>query len=349
MNKWQKVIGFVLVSLLVQPAFALEARSQQILTLGTANVTGVYFPAGGAICRMFNMHVQEHGKRCVVESTGGSISNLDAIRDGYLDVGVSQSDWQYHAYHGTGSFEEKGANKNLRSIFSLHSEPFTVVARADSDINSFDDLKGKRINVGNVGSGMKATMDMVMRIYGWKHSDFPVMAELKAVDQSTALCDNQLDAIIYAAGHPNGAIQEITRRCNAKLVDVSGAVIDKLIKENPFYSYVTIPGGMYRGNPNPITTFGVKATLVTSTELDTQTVYELTKAVFNQFDEFKTLHPVFSMLTKQGMIVDGNSAPLHKGALAYYKEAGLYPHKNEVEVQPISHVIETETGYVAAK
>lgn len=295
-----------------------------ILSVGTANVTGVYFPAGGAICRLFNTSTQEHGTRCVVESTGGSISNLEGIRKGNLDVGVSQSDWQFHAYHGTGDFVGQGPNRELRSVFSLHSEPFTVVARKDSNITKFEDLKGKRLNIGNPGSGMRATMEMVMRAYGWKHSDFSLMSELKAIDQGSALCNNHVDAIVYAAGHPNGAIQEVTSRCATKLINVSGPVIDKLMRASPFYSYVKIPGGMYKGNPEDTVTFGVKATLVTSTKEDADTIYALVKAVFDHFDDFKTLHPVFSTLDKVDMVLDGNSAPLHEGALRYFKQTGLY-------------------------
>ncbi len=304
--------------------FTSNASDEKILTIGTANVTGVYFPAGGAICRLFNVSSKEHGTRCVVESTEGSIYNLDALRKGELDIGITQSDWQYHAFNGTGDFLKQGPNRDLRSIFSLHSEPFTVVARMDANINKFEDLKGKRINIGNEGSGMRATMEMVMRAYGWGHKDFSLVSELKAMDQGQALCDNHVDAIIYAAGHPNGAIQEVTSSCPTKLISVNGPVIDKLIESNPYYSYVVIPGGMYKGSPEDIYTFGVKASVVTSASVPSDEIYHLVKSVFDHFDDFKTLHPVFSTLDKVQMVLDGNSAPLHDGAMRYFKEVGLY-------------------------
>jgi TRAP transporter TAXI family solute receptor len=318
--------------------------SDEMFAIGTANVTGVYFPAGGAICRLFNANTRgEPVPHCVVESTDGSLTNLAAIRNGTLDAGITQSDWQFHAYQGSGDFAAVGPNRDLRAVFSLHSEPFTVVARKDSKITKFEDLKGKRLNIGNIGSGMRATMERVMQAYGWKHSDFSLMSELTAVQQGSALCNDQVDAIIYTAGHPNGAIQEVTSRCDTKLVDVTGPVIDKLMQSNPFYSYVKIPGGMYRGSPEDITTFGVRATLVTSAQQDSKTIYALVKSVFDNFDAFKSLHPVFSTLNKVDMVLDGNSAPLHEGAMRYYRQTGLYEKalsakdaKSEVESTALS-------------
>lgn len=301
-----------------------QARAEdRFFTIGTAGVTGVYYPAGGAICRLVARGRKDHGIRCTVESTGGSIYNLNAIRQGDLDMGVAQSDWQYHAYEGTALFERLGADKDLRSVFSLHSEPFTVVARKDSGIQSFDDLKGKRVNIGNPGSGMRATMEILMQAKGWKMDDFKRTFEMKASEQGQALCDNNIDAMIYAAGHPNGAIQEVTSTCEAVLIPVQGEAVDKLVEGFPFYTYATIPGGMYVGNPDNVKTFGVKATFVSSEKVDEELIYQVVKAVFDNFDSFKTLHPVFSTLDPALMVQDGNTAPLHKGAERYFREKGL--------------------------
>lgn len=302
---------------------AQAAAANRLVTIGTAGVTGVYFPAGGAICRLVNIRRKENNIKCSVESTGGSIYNLNAIRSGEIDMGIVQSDWQFHASKGDGPFSATGKFDKLRSVFSLHSEPFTIVARADSGINNFSDLEGKRVNVGSPESGMRATMEEVMKAYGWTPKSFSLMSELEASEQGNALCNNEVDAIVFAAGHPNGTIQEITSSCPTKLIDVSGPQIDRLLKENPFYSYATIPGGMYKGNEQPTKTFGVKATLVTSSDLDPDLVYEIVKAVFDRFDDFKTLHPVFSTLNKTLMVFDGNTTPLHEGALRYYRETGL--------------------------
>ena len=211
----------------------------------------------------------------------------------------------------------------LRAIFSVHPEPFTVVARADSGIESFDDLKGKRVNIGNPGSGQRGTMEVVMAALGWEKSDFALASELKSAEQSQALCDNKIDAIVFTVGHPSGSIKEATTSCDSVLVSVSGDAIDKLVAENDYYRTATIPGGMYRGNPDDVVTFGVGATFVSSTNTSTDVVYQVVKAVFENFEDFKKLHPAFSVLKKEEMIKDGLSAPLHDGALKYYKEAGL--------------------------
>ncbi|OKH86456.1 TAXI family TRAP transporter solute-binding subunit [Thalassospira sp. TSL5-1] len=300
-----------------------SAADQKFITIGTGGVTGVYYPTGGAICRLVNKGRKDHGIRCSVESTGGSVYNVNTIRAGELDMGVAQSDIQYYAYNGTGKFEDQGPFKELRAVFSIHPEPFTVVARADSGIKTFDDLKGKRVNIGNPGSGQRDTMDVVMAAKGWSVDDFALASELKPAEQSQALCDNKIDAMIYTVGHPAGSIQEATTACDSVLVDVSGPEIDKLVADNPYYRIATIPGGMYRGNPEDVKTFGVGATFVSSTNTDTDIVYNVVKAVFENFDDFKKLHPAFAVLKKEEMIKDGLSAPLHDGAVKYYKEAGL--------------------------
>ena len=302
---------------------AATVSAESFITIGTGGVTGVYYPTGGAICRLVNKGRKEHGIRCSVESTGGSVYNLNTIRAGELDMGVAQSDWQYHAYHGTSKFEEAGANKDLRAVFSVHPEPFTVVARADSGIKTFTDLKGKRVNIGNPGSGQRGTMEVVMSALGWSKDDFALASELKAAEQSKALCDNKVDAIVYTVGHPNGSIKEATTSCDTVLVNVVGPAIDKLVADNDYYRTATIPGGMYRGNASDTQTFGVGATFVSSTNLPADTVYQVVKAVFENFDSFRKLHPAFGNLDKKQMAKDGLSAPIHDGAAKYYKEAGL--------------------------
>lgn len=293
------------------------------VTIGTGGVTGVYYPTGGAICRLVNKGRKKHGIRCSVESTGGSVYNINAIRAGELDMGVAQSDWQYHAYYGTSKFKSKGPFKELRAVFSVHPEPFTVVARRDSGIKNFMDLKGKRVNIGNPGSGQRGTMEVLMKALGWTNKTFKLASELKSAEQSQALCDNKIDAMVFTVGHPSGSIKEATTTCDAILVNVTGPAVDKLVKDNDFYRYATIPGGMYNGNPKDTKTFGVGATFVSSTKVPARVIYEVVKAVFDNFDSFKKLHPAFKVLKKKEMIKDGLSAPLHAGAIKYYKEAGL--------------------------
>ncbi len=300
-----------------------QAADQTFVTIGTGGVTGVYYPTGGAICRLVNKGRKEHHIRCSVESTGGSVYNLNTIAAGELDMGVAQSDWQYHAYNGTSKFKQKGPNKDLRAVFSVHPEPFTVVARADSGIKDFKDLKGKRVNIGNPGSGQRGTMEVVMGALGWTKKDFKLASELKSAEQSKALCDNKIDAMVFTVGHPSGSIKEASTSCDSVLVTVTGPEIDKLVAENAYYRKATIPGGMYRGTDSDTMTFGVGATFVTSAKVPENVIYNVVKAVFENFDQFKKLHPAFSVLKKEEMIKDGLSAPLHDGAVKYYKEAGL--------------------------
>ncbi|MDV7341249.1 TAXI family TRAP transporter solute-binding subunit [Terasakiella sp. A23] len=300
-----------------------QADGKGFISIGTGGVTGVYYPTGGAICRLVNKGRKDHGVRCSVESTGGSVYNINTIKAGELDMGVAQSDWQYHAYNGTSKFKDAGAFKDLRAVFSVHPEPFTVVARADAGIKTFADLKGKRVNVGNPGSGQRGTMEVLMDALGWKMGDFALASELKAAEQSQALCDNKIDAMVYTVGHPSSSIKEATTSCNSVIVEVSGPEVDKLIADNSYYRTATIPGGMYRGNDADVKTFGVGATFVSSTNVDSNTVYNVVKSVFENFDAFKKLHPAFGVLKKEEMAKDGLSAPLHDGAAKYYKEAGL--------------------------
>jgi len=299
------------------------APKNQFVTIGTGGVTGVYYPTGGAICRLVNQTRKEHGVRCSVESTGGSVYNINTIRSGELDMGVAQSDWQYHAYNGTSKFKKAGKFKDLRAVFSVHAEPYTVVARADSGIKTFADLKGKRVNVGNPGSGQRGTTEVLLKAMGWTMKDFGLVSELKASEQSKALCDNKIDAMVYVVGHPSGAIKEATTSCDSVLVKVSGSSVDKLINDNSFYRSATVPGGMYSGNESDTSTFGVGATFVSSAKVPDDVIYNVVKAVFENFDKFTKFHPAFANLKKNEMIKDSLSAPLHPGAAKYYKEAGL--------------------------
>ncbi|MFW2589949.1 TAXI family TRAP transporter solute-binding subunit [Sagittula sp. SSi028] len=301
---------------------APAAYAEEFITIGTGGVTGVYYPTGGAICRLVNKGRRDHGIRCSVESTGGSVYNINTIREGELEFGVAQSDWQYHAYNGTSRFEEAGPFEELRAVFSVHPEPFTVVARADADIATIEDLKGKRVNIGNPGSGQRGTMEVLMEAMGWTNDDFALATELKAAEQSAALCDNQIDAMVYTVGHPSGSIQEATTACDSVLVEVAGDVVDGLVEENSFYRTATIPGGMYRGNDEDTATFGVGATFVSSSNVSEEVVYTLVSSIFENFEDFKTLHPAFANLKPEEMATAGLSAPLHDGAAKYYREQG---------------------------
>jgi uncharacterized protein len=301
---------------------APAAAQQKFMTIGTGGVTGVYYAAGGAICRLVNKDRAKHNIRCSVESTGGSVFNVNTIKAGELDMGFVQSDVQFNGLKGVGQFKDSGAYPDLRAVFSVHPEPFTVVGRKEANATRFEDFKGKRFNVGNPGSGTRASMDELLGALGWKISDFSLASELKADEHGPALCDGKIDGFFYAVGHPSANIQDPTTTCGAKLVSISGPAIDKLMAGKPYYAKATIPAGLYPNNPQPTETYGVLATVVASSKTPTETVYQVVKAVFDNFEEFKKLHPALANLKAEDMVKAGNSAPLHEGASRYYKEKG---------------------------
>lgn len=309
-------------SLVMGVGSTATAAEQTFVSIGTGGVTGVYYPTGGAICRLVNKTRKEHGIRCSVESTGGSVFNINAVRTGDLEMGVAQSDWQYHAYHGTSKFKDAGAFKDLRAVFSVHAEPATIVARTDANINHVKDIKGKRMNVGQPGSGTVATYDVLAETLGIARDDLKLAAELKSSEMGQALCDNKIDAYIILVGHPAGVIKETTTTCDSKIVTIDGPEIDSLINDNSYYRSAVVPGGMYTGNPEDVATFGVGATFVSSAAVPADVVYQVVKGVFDNFADFKKLHPAFGNLKESEMISDALSAPLHEGAIRYYKERG---------------------------
>lgn len=297
--------------------------AQQSLTIGTGSEAGVYYQLGRALCYLAERDEALKNAGCAALSTAGSIFNLEKLRSGTLRLGVAQSDWHFHAVRGSGPFAAAGPDEGLRSLFSVHGEPFTVVARRDAGITRLQDLAGKRVNIGNPGSGQRATMETVMAALGWDRSAFSLADELSAAQQSLALCHDRVQAMIYTVGHPNASVGQAAGLCDAVMVEVSGAAIDKLIAENPFYAATEIPGGIYAGNPEPVQTFGVKATLVTTASLGEDLAYAIARSVLGDLRRFRKMHPAFGGLDERRMVVDGLSAPLHSGALRYYREAGL--------------------------
>jgi uncharacterized protein len=310
--------AFIVASLFAPPVLA----QQKFISVGTGGVTGVYYVAGGAICRLVNKDRAKHGVRCSVESTGGSVFNINTIKAGELDMGFAQSDVQFNAAKGLSQFRDGGAYADLRAVFSVHPEPFTVLARKEANIKSFADFKGKRFNIGNPGSGTRASMEELLTALNWKSTDFSLASELKADEHGSALCDGKIDGFFYGVGHPSANIQDPTTSCGAKLVGLVGPEIDKLMVGKPYYAKVSIPAGLYPNNPQATPTFGVLATFVASAKTPADTVYTVVKQVFDNFEEFKRLHPALADLKPENMIKDGLSAPLHEGAIRYYKEKG---------------------------
>lgn len=323
-QKLKLALSAGLMAYAVCSAPVAQAQAQKFVSLGTGGVTGVYYAAGGAICRIANRQATENGFRCSVESTGGSVFNVNTIQAGELDFAFAQSDVGFAAYGGHGQFEG-AAIEELRSLFSLHAEPLTFVTHPDSNIKTFDDLKGKRFNVGNPGSGQRASMEEYLNELKLDLTYFGLASELRPDEHGTALCDKKIDGFVYSVGHPSANIQDPTSTCQAKLMSIDGPAVDKLVDENSYYARAVIPGGLYANNPDDTHTYGVLATVLSSTRVDEDTVYKLVKTVFENLEDFKQLHPALATLEKESMVKDGLTAPLHPGAEKYYKEVGLLP------------------------
>jgi TRAP transporter TAXI family solute receptor len=295
------------------------------VTIGTGGITGVYYPTGGAIARIVNKKKDEYGIRCTVESTGGSVFNVNAVMSGDLEFGVVQSDRQYQAINGLAEWKDKGKQEDLRAVFTIHPESITLVAAVDAGIESIQDLKGKRVNIGNPGSGQRQNSIDALSAVGIDYKTDITAESVKAAEAPGLLQDGRIDAFFYTVGHPAGNIKEATAGARkVRIVPITGPGIDKLVADNPYYAKATVPISFYPGAENDadVETFGVKATFVTSAKVPDNVVYAITKEVFDNFEDFKKLHPAYVVLTKQNML-EGQSAPIHPGALKYYKEAGL--------------------------
>jgi hypothetical protein len=295
------------------------------VTIGTGGITGVYYPTGGAIAKIVNKKRKQYGIRATVESTGGSVFNVNAVMAGDLEFGVVQSDRQYQAWNGLAEWKDKGAQKDLRAVFTIHPESITLVAADDADIKTIQDLRGKRVNIGNPGSGQRQNSIDALTAAGLDYEK-DIMAEGVVADEAPGLLqDGRIDAYFYTVGHPSGNIKEATAgRRKVRILDVTGPGINSLIAEKPYYAVAKIPMKFYPGalTEEDVTTFGVKATFVTSAEVPDEVVYAITKEVFDNFLDFKKLHPAYEVLTKKNML-EGMSAPIHPGAMKYYKEAGM--------------------------
>ena len=296
--------------------------AQTFVSIGTGSVNGVYYPVGGAICRLVNRQRNRHGIHCSVVSTAGSIDNLNALRSGALQMGVVQSDWQYHAYHGSDRFVTAGAFEDLRALFSVHPRPVTIIARTDSDIRRVADLRGKRFHVGNPGSGARSSWTVLAPAFGLSHSDPAWVSGLQSAEIAQALCDNKIDAFMMLVDHPSGLVEDTASACDVRLVAIEGPPVDALVADAAFYRKVIIAGGQYRGNPQDTPSYGAGATVVTSAKVPADVVYPVVKAVFEQLDRFTALHPAFAGLTAAQMVRDSLTAPLHDGAVQYYRERG---------------------------
>lgn len=317
-------IALLTISLCLVSIGSAHAKPKpEYLIVGTGGLSGIYYPAGSAICRIVNRYRKQQGIRCSVESTRGSVANLNTLGSGDIDLAIAQSDTQFHAYNGTDAFADMPANRHLRTLFNLHAEPFTVVVSEKSGIETFDELKGKRVSIGRPGSGQRQTMQALMTAKGWHLDDFAEVHELTAIHHGRALCDGAIDAFVYTVGHPAGSITEAADNCKIKLISVPEEAISDLVGTHTYYQPMRIAGGIYRGVESDTDTLGVRAALIASTATSADTVYHIVKDVFENLDSMQEMHPAFEALVKQQMVPSNPQIPLHEGAIRYFREAGL--------------------------
>jgi len=314
--------ALVAVAALAFSGGALGAR--QFIAIGTGDVTGVPYHGGGAICSLVNAGRSDHQIRCTVKSTSGSIANIDALRRGERDFGFAQSDLAQQAFRGTGAFDERGAFEGLRVVAAMHPETITLIARGGAGIETVQDLRGRRVNLGRAGSGERATMQSLLDTLGWTAEDFSETVELGASEQVDALCDGDVDAALLVSGHPNNAVNTALE-CGGRLVPVSGPAINRLVRNAPYYSTTVIPAGIYPGLSEEIPTYGVTSLLLSSTNSSRQTVFEVTRAMFEHVGRLRGWHRAFADLTPERMARGTTviEVPLHPGAGAWYRDAEL--------------------------
>lgn len=301
-------------------------KNMSHLLLGTGSVQGVYFPIGGVICRLLNRHKNLHKIRCSLESTGGSIYNLKEIGEGNFDLVFAQSDWQFHAYHGSSAFEKQGANQSLRAVFALEADPLALIVRASSEVQSFDDLADRRVSFGYTRSLQHRIIDDFLEIKGWSNDNFKEVRPMSDIKQVTQLCNEQIEAITLLTSSLNDNLRELGEGCEIRIIPITGPEVSQVIKAKPYYRTGRVLKGMYGGNED-VMSFGLGATFVASESTSPKAIYHVVKEIVENFRDFKSLHPSLADLDKKELSHAGISIPLHPGAIRYYKEARLL-HKN---------------------
>ncbi|MFQ2908691.1 TAXI family TRAP transporter solute-binding subunit [Aeromonas allosaccharophila] len=300
---------------LLLPLCALSALlpfGSQALTIGTGPLNGVYYPTGGAICRVLNADHALHGDSCTVQSTRGSMANLKALGKGEVQLALVQSDVLHHALHGTGPFSGQGANSELRSLFRLYQESLTLLAAPDSGITTLADIEGKRVYPGNSGAGEQITSQALMAAMGWQPGQF-VAYQLKSNSEPLeGLCDGSLDAAFVVAGHPSQAVGDLISRCKVRLIPIEGEQIDTLLKQHPYYQRSRIAANLYPGQTASINNIGMSAELVALASLPDPIVRTVRDTLLARIKQFSRLHPALSKVTPEQLQAQ-TELPLHAG------------------------------------
>ena len=319
------VMACGLAALAVAELGCAQITRRPDVEIGAVGPTDIDYPLGGSICRLFNLAKPRHGLRCAETPTVGSVANVESLRNGRIDVGIVPSDVLADAAAGRGPFASSGPATDLRVLFAGHADIFTLVAHRGSGIRSVADLRGKRIGIGSPGSRQRANMARVIHALGLTRNDFAAVREFSPAKQSRAFCANELDAIVYSVAHPNGLINDVTRTCHGMLVPVDGPAIDRMLSRYGEYERAVVPGGTYPANPADVHTFGVRAVVVTTDRMPDAVAYEISRAVFDNFSDFRRLHPAFEALSVAEMVHNTGRVPIHSGAARYYRERGWLP------------------------
>ena len=298
---------------------APSAKAAQDILFGGASITGVYYQVALQISGLMNKY-QGENYNYVGRPTGGSVFNVNAIERGAFDFGVAQSDRNWQAYHGKADWEGRPM-EDLRSVFSMHPETVMLVTRKDTGIEKVEDIKGKRVNIGNPGSGQRHNAQDVLRIYGIDENRDIRAEGLQQHEASRALVDRKVDAFFYTVGNPSAAIEEPATSVDIRMIPLNHEKIREMVDENPYYIMTNIPAGTYRGVDYDVETYAVTATVITNRNVADDVVYDMVKAVFENLEELKASHAAFRHLNPEEML-QGLSAPFHPGAEKYYKERG---------------------------
>ena len=300
---------------LLLPLCALSALlpfGSQALTIGTGPLNGVYYPTGGAICRVLNAGHALHGDSCTVQSTRGSMANLKALNKGEVQLALVQSDVLHHALHGSGPFSGQGANHELRSLFRLYQESLTLLAAPNSGITTLADIEGKRVYPGNPGTGEQITSKALMAAMGWQPGQF-VAYQLKSNSEPLeGLCDGSLDAAFVVEGHPSLSIGDLINRCKVRLIPIEGEQVDKLLKRHPYYQRSRIAANLYPGQTSSLNNIGMSAELVTLDSLPDPIVRTVRDTLLARVKQFSRLHPALSKVTPEQLQAQ-TELPLHPG------------------------------------
>ncbi|MEZ5661225.1 MAG: TAXI family TRAP transporter solute-binding subunit [Burkholderiaceae bacterium] len=294
-------------------------RGQRLVTIGSGEFGGVYFPAAGALCRLLNRETGRHGIRCVAEPSRGSLQNVADLIDDRTDFGIVQTDIQADAVQGRGRFAIQGPQRQLRALFALHAEPITVLARLDAAGADFTDLLAHRVALGQPASGTRATLSMLLEALSIKESEFAEVRDYGPLMAGNALCENRIDAFAYVVGHPNHLVRGVSESCAIRIVAIRGSAVSALLADRPYMTPAKVPGGLYVGVDEPVSTIGVRASLLTTERTSERMAYELTRAVGENLAALGELHPALAGLRIEDLRA-GLTAPLHPGAARYFAE-----------------------------